>query len=173
MSTLTKTRRMPAKYCVRPGGVTEIIYNATPEVVVVLPRTRWLEVRREREARFAALRQEAVTRTPVTARTFTFRCEVPEPAAGTAAATTCEPIEPGTEIAGASTEAETSRATMPFETELTSNSDDEGATEADGFGDEQAEPLSWTEQMRIATTKLIRRQSVWFSSMRGEAPISN
>src|ERR1700761_2475301 len=59
MSTLTKSRRLPANYRVRPGGITEIVYNATPEVTVVLPGTRWLEQGREREARLAAAVQEA------------------------------------------------------------------------------------------------------------------
>ena len=64
MSTLTKSRRMPAKYRVRAGGITEIVYSATPEVIVVLPGTRWLEQRREREARLAAEAAERVT--PIT-----------------------------------------------------------------------------------------------------------
>ncbi len=54
MSTLIKTRRMPAKYFVRAVGSPGIRYNATPEVIVVLPGTRWLEHRREREARLLA-----------------------------------------------------------------------------------------------------------------------
>jgi hypothetical protein len=54
MSTLLRTRRMPAKYRLGKNGITEIVYNATPEVFVVLPGTRWLEQRREREARLAA-----------------------------------------------------------------------------------------------------------------------
>ena len=62
MSNLTKTRRMPVAYRLRPGGITEICYSTTPQPIVAdgpmpevrLPGTRWLEVRRAREQRLAA-----------------------------------------------------------------------------------------------------------------------
>jgi hypothetical protein len=67
MSTITKTRRMPVAYRVRPGGITEISYSATPQPIVGdepapqvrLPGTRWLDVRRAREERLAAAAETA------------------------------------------------------------------------------------------------------------------
>jgi hypothetical protein len=127
MSTLTKSRRMPAKYRVRAGGITEIVYSATPEVIVVLPGTRWLEQRREREARLAAEAAELLEETQLTA------------------------------------EEEAPLAPPMIDTEL-ANFESETATDycpADELGELD---LSWTDRMRIASTKLIKRQNLWVSA---------
>lgn len=130
MSTLLRTRRMPAKYCLRKSGITEIVYSATPEVVVVLPGTRWLEERREREARLGIesplLQEETLTN--------------PERA---------EPI--------ASPFIDTELAELDFAAE------DGIAPEFPCLPEEMSEieSLTWTDRMRIATTKLIRRQNPW------------
>jgi hypothetical protein len=132
MSTLIKTRRMPANYLVRAGGITEIRYNATPEVIVVLPGTRWLEHRREREARLLAEAAQMLAEAPASV----------------------EPSEPVID---------TELANLDFAT-------DEGIVpELPCLPDEmtEKESLSWTDRMRIATTKLIRRQNPWISSLRG------
>jgi hypothetical protein len=136
MSTLTRTRRMPAKYRVRPGGITEIVYDATPELVPVLPGTRWLEQRREREARLAA--EAALLREVADI--------VPEPA----------------ELAAAPL-LDTELAEMDFEAE------DQTEIELDGQPDEmtETESLSWTDRMRVASTRLIRRQNPCPSSLNG------
>ena len=71
MSNLTKSRRMPVEYRVRPGGITEICYSAIPQPIVReepepqvrLPGTRWLEVRRAREQRLAALDKKPAGKT--------------------------------------------------------------------------------------------------------------
>ena len=122
MSTLTKSVRMPAKYRVRASGITEIVYNATPEVVAVLPGTRWLEQRREREARLAAEAAELIEETHITV------------------------------------EEESPLVPPMIDTEL---AEDYCATEELGELD-----LSWTDRMRIASTKLIKRQSLWESATR-------
>ena len=129
MSTLTKSRRMPAKYRVRAGGITEIVYSATPEVIVVLPGTRWLEQRREREARLAAEAAELLEETQLTA------------------------------------EEEAPLAPPMIDTEL-SDFENEGETVSDYCpADELGElDLSWTDRMRIASTKLIKRQNLWVSA---------
>ena len=129
MSTLTKSRRMPAKYRVRAGGITEIVYSATPEVIVVLPGTRWLEQRREREARLAAEAAELLEETQLTA-------EEEAPLA---------PPMIDTELSGFETEGETVSDYCP----------------ADELGELD---LSWTDRMRIASTKLIKRQNLWVSA---------
>jgi len=136
MSTLTKSRRMPAKYRVRAGGITEIVYSATPEVIVVLPGTRWLEKRREREARLAAEAAEQLEETQLTVEENAPACMAMM----------------DTELA-----------------ELDLSADDEAAIDFACQPDEmgQFEPLSWTDQMRVATTKLIRRQNLWLTSLRG------
>jgi len=135
MSTLTRSRRMPAKYRLRPGGLTEIVYHATPELIPVLPGTRWLEQRREREARLAA-----------TADLLREVAENGEQPAEHAAA----PIH-DTELAGLDFAAEE-------QTEI----------DLDGQPDElrETDSLAWTDRMRIASTRLIRRQNLWFSSLR-------
>ena len=120
MSTLTKSVRMPAKYRVRAGGITEIVYNATPEVIAVLPGTRWLEQRREREARLAAEAAELLEETQLTA------------------------------------EEEAPLAPPMIDTELA-----EDYCPADELGELD---LSWTDRMRIASTKLIKRQNLWESA---------
>jgi hypothetical protein len=127
MSTLTKSRRMPAKYRVRAGGITEIVYNATPEVIVILPGTRWLEQRREREARLAAEAAELLEETQIT-------CDVEAPLA---------PLMIDTELSG-------------FE-----NESDSDYCPTDELGELD---LSWTDRMRIASTKLIKRQNLWVSA---------
>ena len=127
MSTLLKTRRMPAKYRVRAGGITEIVYNATPETFIVLPRTRWLEQRREREARLAAEMAQMIEETQI-------------------AAEEAEPI--ATELA----EIELSAADKAA-IELASQPDVAPEDET------ELEPLSWTDRMRITSTKLIKRQA--------------
>ena len=129
MSTLTKSRRMPAKYRVRAGGITEIVYSATPEVIVVLPGTRWLEQRREREARLAAEAAELLEETQLTA-------EEEAPLA---------PPMIDTELADFETESETAQDYCP----------------TDELGELD---LSWTDRMRIASTKLIKRQNLWVSA---------
>ena len=136
MSTLLKTRRMPAKYRVRAGGITEIVYNATPEVFVVLPGTRWLEQRREREARRAAEAAEMIEETQLTPQEN-------------------EPVTPfviDTELA-----------------EIELSAADEAAIELACQPDEapELESLSWTERMRVSSTKLMKRQALWLSSLRG------
>jgi hypothetical protein len=134
MSTLTKSRRMPARYRVRASGITEIVYSATPEVIVVLPGTRWLEQRREREARRAAEAAERMEETQLTA-------EENAPKA---------PFMLDTELANLDFDAET-----------------ELANELGCQPDELPElDLSWTDRMRIASTKLIKRQNLWSSSLR-------
>ena len=127
MSTLTKSRRMPAKYRVRAGGITEIVYSATPEVIVVLPGTRWLEQRREREARLAAEAVELLEETHLTA------------------------------------EEEAPLAPPMIDTELTDFESESGSDycPADELGELD---LSWTDRMRIASTKLIKRQNLWVSA---------
>jgi len=127
MSTLTKSRRMPARYRVRAGGITEIVYSATPEVIVVLPGTRWLEQRREREARLAAEAAERLEETQL------------------------------------SSGEEASPAAAMIDTEL---ADFESASASDYCpADELGElDLSWTDRMRIASTKLIKRQNLWVSA---------
>jgi hypothetical protein len=141
MSTLTKARRMPAQYRVRAGGITEIVYNATPEIIVVLPGTRWLEQRREREARLAAETAQLLEETQL------------------AQEKNAPPAAP-----------------MMIDTELADfdfSADSEISSESDCQPDEltEFETLSWTDRMRVATTKLIKRQSPWFSSLRGSSPL--
>jgi hypothetical protein len=132
MSTLTRTRRMPAKYCLRKGGLTEIVYSATPEVIVVLPGTRWLEQRREREARIAA----------------------------EMALLEAEPlVMPDTDEPAAAPEVDAELTAIEFAAE------EEIASEQTCAPDEiPDEPLSWTDRVRIASTKLIRRQNLWSSA---------
>jgi hypothetical protein len=134
MSTLTKSRRMPAKYRVRAGGITEIVYSATPEVIVVLPGTRWLEKRREREARLAAEAAEQLEETQLTVNENTPAC-----------------------VAMIDTELADLELSVEDEAAL------EYACQPDEAG--ELELLSWTEQMRVATTKLIKRQLPWASSL--------
>ncbi len=124
MSTLLRTRRLPAKYRLRKNGITEIVYNATPEVFVVLPGTRWLEQRREREARLAA--ETALMQEEIQAAAEQIGV-IPSPVIDTE-------IDPGTEV--------------------------ESAPESSFVAEETFEDpsLSWTDRMRIASTKLIRRQ---------------
>jgi hypothetical protein len=137
MSTLTKSRRMPAKYRVRASGITEIIYSATPEVIVVLPGTRWLEQRREREARLAAEAAERMEETQLT-------------------------VEENASLAAPMIDTEL--ADLDFDTES------EIASALGCRPDELPElDLSWTDRMRIASTKLIKRQNLWLSSLRGQA----
>jgi hypothetical protein len=131
MSTLTKSRRMPAKYRVRASGITEIVYSATPEVIVVLPGTRWLEQRREREARLAAEAAEQLEETQLVPE-----INVPAP-------------------------------TPMLDTEL-ADLDSELDTELCRPDDLGELDLSWTDRMRIASTKLMKRQNLWGSSLRGE-----
>ena len=137
MSTLTKSRRMPDKYRVRAGGITEIVYSATPEVIVVLPGTRWLEQRREREARLAAEAAQALAEMEYS----------PE---------SSEPL-----------------ASPMIDTELTafdSSVESEIAAELGCQTQDLPElDLCWTDRMRIASTKLIKRQNLWLSSLRGQA----
>ncbi len=131
MSTLLKTRRMPAKYRVRAGGITEIVYNATPEVFVVLPGTRWLEQRRERQARLAAEAAEMIEETQITSQEN-------------------ESLDP--EVA-----------------DIELSAADEAAIELACQPDEapESESLSWTERMQVSSTKLMKRQALWLSSLRG------
>ncbi len=117
MSTLTKSRRMPAKYRVRAGGITEIVYNATPEMIVVLPGTRWLEQRREREARIAAELAQVIEETQL------------------------------------ALEENAAHAPVVIDTELELSVEDEAAVE---FAYD--ETLSWTDRMRMVSTKLMKRQ---------------
>ncbi len=129
MSTLTKSRRMPAKYRVRASGITEIVYSATPEVIVVLPGTRWLEQRREREARLAAEAAERMEETQLT---------------------------------------EENAPQTPFmiDTELNLETESENSyCRPEELGELD---LSWTDRVRIASTKLIKRQNLWSSSLRGQ-----
>jgi hypothetical protein len=134
MSTLTKSRRMPAKYRVRAGGITEVVYSATPEVIVVLPGTRWLEERREREARAAAEAAQALAE-----------------------------MDYGAESTGCPT-------ALMIDTELTAREpsiESEIAAELGCHTSQLPElDLSWTDRMRIASTKLMKRQTLWFSSVR-------
>ncbi|HEX4140806.1 MAG TPA: hypothetical protein VHY09_10700 [Candidatus Methylacidiphilales bacterium] len=134
MSTLTKSRRMPAKYRVRAGGITEIVYSATPEVIVVLPGTRWLEQRREREARLAA---EAAERIEETQLNLEENAPLTTPMI------------------------DTELADLDFAAEEISPED---FCQPDELGELE---LTWTDRMRIASTKLIKRQNLWLSSLRG------
>jgi hypothetical protein len=137
MSTLTKSRRMPTQYRIRPGGVTEIRYSATPEIIVVLPGTRWLEQRRERESRLAALAAEVAE----VAEETQFAPEDEAPVA---------PPVIDTELAALDFAALADTAPDP-------------ASPAEEMA--EVESLSWTDRMRVATTKLMRRQAPWFTAL--------
>jgi hypothetical protein len=122
---------MPTQYRVRAGGVTEIRYSATPETVVVLPGTRWLEKRRERESRLAA---EALAK---------------------------------------AAEPEAMALAPMIDTELTAvNFTTHEFTSDHVFaqpGDTHDDPsLTWTERMRMATTRLMKRQAPWLLSLYGQ-----
>jgi len=133
MSTLTKSRRMPAKYRVRAGGITEIEYSATPEIIPVLPGTRWLEQRREREAREAAEAAELMEETQLIAEE-----ESPTAHAMIDTEIAAFDLTPEQEIA----------AELGCRTEELPQLD-----------------LSWTDRMRIASTRLMKRQTLWYSSL--------
>ena len=135
MSTLTRTRRMPTEYRVRASGVTEIQYSATPEVIPVLPGTRWLEQRRERETRLAAARMIEAAASPAAPKTV-----ISAPVIDTAL----------------------------NEFNFTANAfshDPIFAQPEQPHGDAS---LSWTERMRMATTRLVKRQAPWLLSLYGQ-----
>ena len=134
MSTLTRTRRMPTQYRVRTGGVTEVRYNATPEVIPVLPGTRWLEKRRERESRLAE-------------------------AAAIAAASL-----PETSEMALATVSDTELDSVYFTT--TDFTVDSVFAQPEKAHDDPS--LTWTDRMRMATTRLVKRQAPWLLSLHGQ-----
>jgi hypothetical protein len=134
MSTLTRTRRMPTQYRVRTSGVTEIRYSATPETVVVLPGTRWLEKRRERESRLAAAAAIAAASLPATS----------EPASSPVTDTALNAVYFTT----------TDFTAEPIFAQPEETHDDPS--------------LTWTDRMRMATTRLVRRQAPQLLSLYGQ-----